>query len=933
MQTQNTQYLVFKRGEPTTRTVTFKVLQDSTSEFDERFKVVLGTPRRYGTSSQYGIVTDGVAIATILNDDINPRAMRYNALVVKGYVDGGSVFFDANGNQSRDFWDVNDNGIQDADEPEEPTTTTVADGRFELLVPVEFDRNGDGDLSADEGTVIASGGIDTGTLLPLAVPLSAPGGSHTVTPLTTLAARMMHAFGQTAVDAAAAIRNHFGLSAEIDLFRFDAIDGTLAGDPHAPLWESVAIQVNDTVALAARLLKGSGAGSTEPAAAFAFDALAARILAPETALDLADSGSIAELIAAAADRAGTVIGEPERIAAATVIAETNQRIADVELTADLGFLQRIKSVAVVALGPMALDVEAVGAGALPADQLVQRHTGLPLDQQIESAVVGTIRVPYASITDAAPLPISQDGIAVQQFTVLLSHSTAQTVAVGYRVFPEDPSFRLSPSEGTLEFAPGQTERTISVPIDMSTVPGAGARYYVELTSSQSATLGATIAIGSFDGPALVESVELPPRVVPWQPVELFAVVTDLAGQSHTATIDWGDGGIQPAQVDVFDGGSAVRSTHVYVDPGVYPVHVTITDGFGNVSVIEADVSVETLVLSDDPHYPGRKILALGATSRNDRMDFKSKRGGEAIDVWLNDRRLGRFAQDELSGLVAYGGDGNDRIRVGNGSDTEGGGGDSDGVDLLIRTMIFGGEGNDQIWGGQGNDYIDGGEGNDHLHGRGGDDTVEDWFGNNDISTGAGNDLVMAGDGNDTIVADGGNDVIHAGRGNNKVWSGSGDDIVTTGDGNDAIYTDGGNDVIDAGHGHNEVWSGSGDDIVTTGNGNDTVVAGSGNDEIDAGGGDDILAAGTGHDVILAGGGDDIILGGDGNDTITAGGDNDVILGGDGSDHIESGEGRDLLIGVREEDDVKSGHGEDVLLADFASLYDHLKALLLWLGRL
>ena len=51
-----------------------------------------------------------------------------------GYIDQALAFLDANHNSVRDFLDLNGNGLQELDEPDEPWTITSANGGFVLVV-------------------------------------------------------------------------------------------------------------------------------------------------------------------------------------------------------------------------------------------------------------------------------------------------------------------------------------------------------------------------------------------------------------------------------------------------------------------------------------------------------------------------------------------------------------------------------------------------------------------------------------------------------------------------------------------------------------------------------------------------------------------------------------------------------------------------------
>ncbi|MAD08756.1 MAG: hypothetical protein CMP86_15250 [Gammaproteobacteria bacterium] len=93
-----------------------------------------------------------------------------------GYLNGTTVFFDANK-------DGRINSI-------EPYAVLGDDAHFDLHIDHRsFDRNGNGSIDDNEGRLMAIGGIDSSTNIPLSIPLlGAPGGM--ITPLTT-----MHSIG------------------------------------------------------------------------------------------------------------------------------------------------------------------------------------------------------------------------------------------------------------------------------------------------------------------------------------------------------------------------------------------------------------------------------------------------------------------------------------------------------------------------------------------------------------------------------------------------------------------------------------------------------------------------------------------------------------------------------------------------------------------
>ncbi|MEG4328645.1 FG-GAP-like repeat-containing protein, partial [Microcoleus sp. herbarium5] len=101
-----------------------------------------------------------------------------NGVVIDGYISGATLFLDAN-----------KNGILDTNEP---STTTDSGGKFNLNIPFEtFDTNKNGEIDPSEGNLVAIGGIDTATGLPLETPVTAPPDASVVTLLTTLIADLI----------------------------------------------------------------------------------------------------------------------------------------------------------------------------------------------------------------------------------------------------------------------------------------------------------------------------------------------------------------------------------------------------------------------------------------------------------------------------------------------------------------------------------------------------------------------------------------------------------------------------------------------------------------------------------------------------------------------------------------------------------------------
>ena len=163
----------------------------------------------------------------------------------------------------------------------------------------------------------------------------------------------------------------------------------------------------------------------------------------------------------------------------------------------------------------------------------------------------------------------------------------------------------------------------------------------------------------------IETMDLPTGTT-GQRVTLAAAVTDPGLlDTHTATIDWGDGTIEAATVEQAAGRAAVVGDHTYPRAGEYEVSLTVTDDDG------------------------------GSDQRTSRIAV----GCTVLGTEHDDRLVGTDGDDVLCGL---GGD--DRLRGGRGDD-----------------RMFGGPGDDRLDGGRGDDELIGGPGTDRASGGPGAD--------------------------------------------------------------------------------------------------------------------------------------------------------------------------------------------------------------------
>jgi Ca2+-binding RTX toxin-like protein len=239
-------------------------------------------------------------------------------------------------------------------------------------------------------------------------------------------------------------------------------------------------------------------------------------------------------------------------------------------------------------------------------------------------------------------------------------------------------------------------------------------------------------------------------------------------------------------------------------------------------------------------------------------------------------------------------------------------------------VIYGGNGDDQIWSSVGNDHLFGQLGNDEIFGGQGDDVIDGGDGDDYIDGGAGADIISGGKGNDIFYF---NNFKNHGQNHGEI------DIITDfiqnedkikllpgyfnhlnvasqeskdsddNSGLDVHYDQAGDTIISSRYsdyqikliGHINL---SNDDFIFDGSANvgDGIIYGSSiDDQIVASAGNNFINAGDGDDYIEASAGNDTINGGFGNDTINGAAGNDILIDDYGSNIFDGGDGADILI--------------------------------------
>jgi Ca2+-binding RTX toxin-like protein len=95
-------------------------------------------------------------------------------------------------------------------------------------------------------------------------------------------------------------------------------------------------------------------------------------------------------------------------------------------------------------------------------------------------------------------------------------------------------------------------------------------------------------------------------------------------------------------------------------------------------------------------------------------------------------------------------------------------------------------------------------------------------------------------------------------------------------------------------------------------GNDTLSGNTGNDHLDGGDDNDVLSGEDGDDYLLGGNGADTLDGAAGKDSLDGGAENDSLLGGTENDLLVGGFGNDIINGQAGDDSLDGGEGDDNL---------------------
>jgi hypothetical protein len=208
-------------------------------------------------------------------------------------------------------------------------------------------------------------------------------------------------------------------------------------------------------------------------------------------------------------------------------------------------------------------------------------------------------------------------------------------------------------------------------------------------------------------------------------VHVTGVFTDVGTQdTHTATIDWGDGATTTATVVEAGGSGTIAGEHIYSSGGIFRIVVTLTDDdtgettertfalITGVGILDGQLQVVGTKEADEVHV---------TRSRNDSFEV------HASFIDDSPRSLPAAGVESIAMILC---EGNDKATVAGNID--------------LPTYINAEEGDDDLNGGRGPNILLGGDGNDRING------------------GGSQDILVGGEGLDRLVANGGDDILIAG---------------------------------------------------------------------------------------------------------------------------------------------------------------------------
>lgn len=401
-----------------------------------------------------------------------------------GYISGGSVFFDSNRNAVIDFLDLNGDGVQDADEPSEPSTTTYVDGTFAMEIPPGFDTNGDGVLNYDEGRYMIIGGVDASTGLPLEVALTGPAEAPAVSPLSTVLDHMLIASADTTATLTRLL-DAFELT-QIDFLFTNTIWDAYQGKAHPQQVHRVNAALHNTAVVISQSIAAlNGAPPIAWIGDRTYAAIANALATTGATLDLQQRFVIDSLMRTVLDAAGLSADSQQIAGVASALAIVNAEIASLVADTGLEFLTLVAKAQAVAQGDLAGDFADVFGGNIALADVLPNYSEANVLATIAAKSARDMLPPAVAISDVRHIE-GDFGETFAELTVRLFQPSVDPVSVRYRTIEStaEAGIDYTAVNDILEWAPGDTsDRTILIPIHGDTHFEGDERVLVELYES------------------------------------------------------------------------------------------------------------------------------------------------------------------------------------------------------------------------------------------------------------------------------------------------------------------------------------------------------------------------------------------------------------------------------------------------------------------
>jgi RHS repeat-associated protein len=203
---------------------------------------------------------------------------------------------------------------------------------------------------------------------------------------------------------------------------------------------------------------------------------------------------------------------------------------------------------------------------------------------------------------------------------------------------------------------------------------------------------------------------------------------DLA-DTHTATVNWGDGSsVQELTISETGGAGTFSHTHVYANGGLYQVTVTLSDSNGGSSTAMADA-----VITGSGLGPDGTLRIIGSTAGDGVLVYRLGTNQIAVSASFQSTLIKTFHLPDVDRIIADLGNGNDVMAIAN--------------QVSVPAIVRGGGGSDVLTSGGGIGALLGGDGIDYLYGGSGRSVMIGGGGRDILAGGAADDVLLGGSSN------------------------------------------------------------------------------------------------------------------------------------------------------------------------------------------